>query len=288
MSMHDNLRQACGIGVAGNFAGHLEQAGEAVDFVHVDAAAALPKGIFPWYMPSAPSFLGAYPLSSDTLAIPRVAADAQPTIQIEPEVGVMCDITYSSSGTITKLSPRWIAAFDDCSIRRPGAAKISEKKNWGAASKGVAATTIAVTDLDPHGMLASWRLACFLTRNGETHTYGVDSAIPTYSLFGEDLLDWCVERLAHQREAPNTPLEDVGSLIRTSRASSVLIGVGATRYEPFGESTFVQLGDDAIVVIYDADTHDPATVADLIAHRRDAELTAASVLRRVAKRGPSE
>ena len=47
-----DLRQVIGLGVAGNFAGHLEQAGEADDFkdlVIKDADA--PKGIFPFYVP---------------------------------------------------------------------------------------------------------------------------------------------------------------------------------------------------------------------------------------------
>ncbi|MFA7258063.1 MAG: DUF5718 family protein, partial [Aeromonas bestiarum] len=41
-----------GLGVAGNFAGHLEQAGEASDFVAVvvrDTSA--PKALFPFYVP---------------------------------------------------------------------------------------------------------------------------------------------------------------------------------------------------------------------------------------------
>ena len=38
----DELRGWFGFGVAGNFAGHLEQAGEAVDFVNVERARATP------------------------------------------------------------------------------------------------------------------------------------------------------------------------------------------------------------------------------------------------------
>ncbi|MBT6492303.1 MAG: hypothetical protein HOK97_21210, partial [Deltaproteobacteria bacterium] len=41
-----------GFGVAGNFTGHLEQAGEASDFLDVKVSeAAAPKGIFPFYIP---------------------------------------------------------------------------------------------------------------------------------------------------------------------------------------------------------------------------------------------
>ena len=40
------LRGAAGLGVAGNFAGHLEQAGEAADFANVvPTAAEAPKGM---------------------------------------------------------------------------------------------------------------------------------------------------------------------------------------------------------------------------------------------------
>ncbi len=46
-----------GFGVAGNFAHHLQQAGEIVDFVNVvvDEENA-PKGIFPFYLPRFDSF----------------------------------------------------------------------------------------------------------------------------------------------------------------------------------------------------------------------------------------
>ena len=61
------LRTWFGFGVAGNFAGHLEQAGEAADFVNVDERrSSAPKGIFPWYAPGFDGFLGEFPLSHDS------------------------------------------------------------------------------------------------------------------------------------------------------------------------------------------------------------------------------
>ena len=280
----DDLRTTFGFGVAGNFAGHLEQAGEAVDFVNVTAAAAMPKGIFPWYVPGASTQLGAFPIASDVLAVPASRGDAPLRIQVEPELAVSCDVVRDETGAVVRLEPRWVAAFDDCSLRRPNAAKISEKKNWGAASKGLAPSAFAVSDLAPDGPLASMRLACFLTRAEETHAYGVDSAVPTYTLFGEPLLTWLVDRLRHQRGSHGTPLEDVGALLDASPdATRVLVGVGASRYEPYGETTFIEPGDEAVVALYDADVHTPTDVAEHVADRRDGELTAASVLRRVAR-----
>ena len=44
-----NFEQMIGFGVAGNFAGHLEQAGEAADFTQVKTENAIqPKAIFPF------------------------------------------------------------------------------------------------------------------------------------------------------------------------------------------------------------------------------------------------
>jgi hypothetical protein len=278
-----DLRSVFGFGIAGNFAGHLEQAGEAADFTNVASVADLPKGIFPWYAPGSGSFLDAFPLSSDELHIPA-NADPAPNIQIEPEVGLLADVDYDFEGGVTALTPVALVAFDDCSIRRAGASKISQKKNWGAASKGVAARGFAIDDLSIDGVAGSLRLACFLERGGVLHPYGIDSAVASYTLFGVDLLDWLVDRLRNQRAATDTPLEDVGELLRVSgQPHRVLIGVGATRYEKYGETTYVQPGDGAIVVVYDERHHSRDAVAATLAERHDEELFAASVLRRTAR-----
>ncbi len=74
-----------GFGVAGNFAGHLEQAGEAADFVTVASEGDAPKGIFPWYIPGAGGLLGEFPLSHDALIVPPANEDGGPlNLQIEP------------------------------------------------------------------------------------------------------------------------------------------------------------------------------------------------------------
>ena len=47
------FKHVIGFGVAGNFAGHLEQAGEATDFLNVKVENAIqPKALFPFYIPS--------------------------------------------------------------------------------------------------------------------------------------------------------------------------------------------------------------------------------------------
>jgi hypothetical protein len=276
-----DLHTVFGFGVAGNFAGHLDQAGEAVDFVKVEAAEDAPKGIFPWYVPGTdsggvPDFLTGFPISSDTIAMPQGGAD----LQIEPEVGLLAEVGYADDGSVTALKPVAVGAFNDCSIRRPGARKISEKKHWGPASKGFAARLFAIDDLAPDGPTKDFRLACFMVRDGVANAYGQDSAVPEYSYYGRTLIDWIIDRLNNQIGSDDTPLEHVGGYLRAAgNPERVLIGIGATRYTEYGESTSLKLGDDSVVVVYDASVHSPVEVALAIGEGRDADLTAASVLR---------
>ncbi|WP_029109229.1 DUF5718 family protein [Mycobacterium sp. URHD0025] len=250
------LRTWFGFGVAGNFAGHLEQAGEAADFVNVASEGNAPKGIFPWYAPGNDTFLGEFPLSRDTIGLPALGTvDGPLNLQIEPEVALACRVSWRGD-TVTDLHPFALGAFNDCSIRRPHAAKISHKKNWGPASKGVAPQFFDISDLMPDGPTSTLRLVCSLvTADGQEHAYGVDSPLSGYSYYGEELLDWIVERLANQKGSADTPLEDVGALMAGSgHPENVLIGIGATKYTPLGESTFLQHGDQAVVRVYDTDS----------------------------------
>ena len=108
-----NFEQMIGFGVAGNFAGHLEQAGEAADFTQVKTESAIqPKAIFPFYVPSEKAgFLSTYPLSHNQINFPQGADN----LQIEPEIALICDLIYKGK-QVSKLSrvilqPIMIALF---------------------------------------------------------------------------------------------------------------------------------------------------------------------------------
>ena len=67
--MNYNLEEMATFGVAGNFTGHLEQAGEAKDFINIKTKEEnAPKAIFPTYIPSKniliPEFLKTFPFDS--------------------------------------------------------------------------------------------------------------------------------------------------------------------------------------------------------------------------------
>lgn len=272
-----DLRSVIGLGVAGNFAGHLEQAGEASDFVDVvvdDASA--PKGIFPFYVPGAVEhFLGVFPMSESR--IERPSPDDK--LQIEPEVGLLCELEYRER-RVVRVLPRQFAAHNDCSIRRPGARKISEKKNWGPCSKGSAARRIDLDHLGPGGLLDGYRLACFLERDDELNEYGVDSPVSSYSYFGQQLLDWLVERINVQTD--EGPLESISDwLLRAGHPRHALISIGATRYTPYGEQTFLEPGDRAIVAVYEASRYDEEALRALVVREDAEQAEGASILRQI-------
>lgn len=243
-----------GLGVAGNFTGHLEQAGEDADFAKVKTTEAIqPKAIFPFYIPSISAdtlgdyqFLSTYPLSHDTIQFPQDADN----LQIEPEIALICNIQYQNSKVIT-LTPTHFAAYNDCSIRRPNARKICEKKNWGISSKGISATQIALDSFTQGGNLDNYNIACFHKRNGILNTYGIDSPAVEYSYFHQKLLDWIIDRMNNQPD--DGPMNNIAEMLKHANyPTKAIISIGATRYTPFGEQNFLQIGDISIVVVYNA------------------------------------
>ncbi len=257
------MRSWIGFGVAGNVAGHLEQAGEASDFVGVEVSdPSGPKGLFPFYVPGAAGhFLSVDPVSSDTLCFPGEGM----SLQIEPEIGLWCRIEYASE-KVVRLHPTHFGAHNDCTIRRPDAEKISEKKNWGRCSKGVADMRIAIDRFEPGGIMDSFRLVSYLERDGELHAYGLDTPLVGYTYFHQRLLDWLVMQMNEQVD--QGPLESISTwLRRAGHPNETLISIGATRYTPFGESHYLLPGDRAIVVGYDQREIDEPGVRDALATR---------------------
>ena len=265
-----------GFGIAGNFAGHLEQAGEIKDFASLSKAGAGPKGMFPFHLSIDGHFLAVDPLSSSDLALPEGAA-----VQCEPEVALACELHYGPDHSV-KLKPLAFAAFDDASIRREGAPKISFKKNWGPGSKGLSSRWVKL----PHGLdrgspLDSWRVASFLGRDGVWRAYGIDSPVAGYTLYGPALATWIEEKLTSQ--ADEGPLENLPSLLaRAGYPELAVISIGATRYTDLGETTYLQPGDRFAVAIYDPQVIDAQELPALCARGESGE--GLSLLVRLAQR----
>ncbi len=243
-----DLSNIIGLGVAGNFTDHLEQAGEAQDFINIESAEAnQPKGIFPFYVNSPElGYLSAYPLSSNKIIIPA----QEEKLQIEPEVAILFDISYDAHQQVNGLTPRLFGAYNDCSIRKPHARKISEKKNWGTSSKGFSATTIALSHLDAPSLLDQYSIASFHKAHNKIEIYGENSMVKNYSYFHKKLIDWLIERMNNQKDTG--PLESISSYLSMAKyPTQALISIGATRYTPYGQTHFLKEGDESIVAVYD-------------------------------------
>ena len=187
-----DLEDYIGFGIAGNFAHHLDQAGEAKDFVDViveekDA----PKGIFPFYAKDASSFLNIFPLSSNTILIPN---DSSYKVQVEPEVALICELKYENN-IISDILVKSFSAYNDCSIREPSASKISMKKNWGNNTKGICLEFIDVDKFEVGGVMDNYAIASFLKDKNGLHEYGKDSNVNTYSYFHNKLKNWIITKL---------------------------------------------------------------------------------------------
>ena len=249
-------------GVAGNFTGHLEQAGEAIDFKNIKTAEEnAPKAIFPTYVPAGsvvPPFLTVYPFNSQKIIFPK----DEVKLQIEPECAVIFDAVWQGD-TLTSLTPVCFGASNDCSIRKQGARKISEKKNWGPCSKGFSSNQIAANGFDSGCIFDNYRIASFLIRDNKVYAYGENSAVRDYSYIYKKLTDWMLEKFNGQKD--EGPAEDIHSyLIAAGRPQKILVSIGATRYTEWGETNFLQNNDKAVVVVYPETKYTPEQIFNMV------------------------
>ncbi|MDD5176251.1 MAG: DUF5718 family protein [Sterolibacterium sp.] len=232
--------------------------------------------MFPFHLSIDGHFLSVDPISSSDLFLPEGAH-----VQCEPEVALACELHYGS-GKAVKIRPLAFAAFDDASIRREGAPKISLKKNWGLGSKGLSSRWIKLSNgLDSGSELDTWRIASFLGRDEVWHAYGIDSPVAEYTLYGPALTAWIEEKLTSQ--ADEGPLEDLSSLLSVAgRPRHAVITIGATRYTALGETTYLQPGDSFAVAVYDPQVVDPVQLPELCS--KGASVDGLSLLVRKARR----
>eukprot|EP00928_Gymnodinium_smaydae_P015575 TRINITY_DN15768_c0_g2_i1.p1 TRINITY_DN15768_c0_g2~~TRINITY_DN15768_c0_g2_i1.p1 ORF type:complete len:416 (-),score=57.72 TRINITY_DN15768_c0_g2_i1:85-1332(-) len=252
-----NWHRTYGLGVAGNVAGHMAQAGEA-DPDHGDAHPATPAAIFTFYAPH-PHTIDAtedevltmyetFPVTNAVIDFPRVGGD----VQVEPELGLYVDIVYARDGkSVERLVPRRVAAFNDCSIRTlEGSEKLTEKKNWGFGSKGISLRSFRVDSISKGSMVDSLVLASYIQRGGQVYKYSVDAPARNYLMFHDELLDWIVDRINNQ-ENTGKWMEIFKDLVKSDYPTSMWIALGAGEYTDWGASNFLQPKDECLVIVYD-------------------------------------
>ena len=239
------LRDVICLGVAGNFANHLSQAGEDADFRDIKTTEeSEPKGIFPFYLPGSKSFLGRYPISLDNLELPQ-----NDNAQVEPEIGILFDVEYNSDKSVKDIIAKKFTVFNDTTIRKEGAKKISQKKNWSSASKGIASEWIDIDSFDNGGVMDSFRLKSYIIRDETIYDYGVDAPLLGYSYFYKKLQKWLVDKINNQKDFG--PLEDIAKAFRESNyPKKLFVTIGATAYTEFGQNNYIEPNDKIVVQSY--------------------------------------
>jgi len=251
-----------GLGLAGNQAGHLSEAGEDSDFANVKADENAPKGIFPWYIPGIDSAISEDPLSTDKIQL----LEGDP-LQPEPEIGLVVEFNYSDrEGRLLEgIQVLAFGAFNDCS-RRVIEPKISLKKNWGMNSKGLSETLVVIKDFEKvGGQIDNYRLVSYLVRDGKLLQYGQDTPVSEYCYLNKTLTNWIVSQINTQEDFG--PLENLAELIGEKKVRYGVIGIGATCYTELGNSDarFLKRGDTTIVCAYDTSVMDLAEVERYLA-----------------------
>ncbi|WP_428024326.1 DUF5718 family protein [Arcobacter sp.] len=245
----EDLKDYLGFGVAGNFANHLGEAGEADEFSVIKTEEKdAPKGLFPFYLPNDESYLGQFPICTK-----EINHNGIEQLQVEAEVGLICDFVYEND-KLVDLKPRYFGAFNDCSNRVQDGNKLSTKKNWGMGSKGIAHEFIEIDDFTEKGILNKFHIASFIRRDGMVYEYGAVSAVNSYSYFFNQLKDWMIDKFNTQEEIG--PLEGLPPLIKNmNKHKGLLIAAGATAYSDFGKHNFLEKGDEIFIYVYNAHFH---------------------------------
>ncbi len=268
--MQEKYKDFLGLGIAGNFALHLAQAGELEEFKDIITAdEAAPKGLFPFYLPSfTPSnktttrtpkeILSTYPLSSDTITLPKENVN----VQTEPEVGLICELRYKD-GAVVAITPTHFGAYNDCSIRVAGAEKISDKKNWGISSKGIAESLIPIDIFEQGSILDNFSICSFLKRDKKIAAYGENVELTGYSYFYEKLTLWIKNQINTQKDFG--PLEPLSQYIEAcGYPSKAIISIGATRYTKYGESTYLKSDDEVFILVYNHNTYSLSDIEEAL------------------------
>ncbi len=254
------MKEFLGFGVAGNFANHLEQAGEANDFANVASdEEGAPKGIFPFYIPKDNTFLGRYCFDNKKIILPD---DTSLKAQAEPEIGLECEVVYENN-LVKDLIPKFFMAFDDASIRNDkSAVKLSQKKNFSCASKGCG-FKIAIDKFEHGGICDNYSLTSFLLVDGKAYQYGDNAKLTNYSYFYGKLINWLIKKLNTQED--HAVLENIGDILkRANYPKNIIVAIGATSYTEFAESRFLQEGDEVCVVTYNHNIYSNEQIKSLL------------------------
>lgn len=236
-----------GIGIAGNFAGHLQQTGEASG-LKGDVDTQRPQALFPFYVPGASElYLDINPYSFDTLTLPP---DPTAKVQMEPEIALVARVKYLGTSVLS-IEPESMTLLNDVTYRNAVVDKLAQKKNWGPASKGIATKLIPLSAFSKNADLDKYRFCSFLGRDNIWNACCNDVSLGDYSYSYEQLVAWLVSQCNVQDN--DGALHSIqGLLAEAAFPKRILISLGSSRYTDFGESHKLRSKDIMCAVLYDS------------------------------------
>ncbi len=263
-----NASALFGLGIAGNSAGHLQQTGESQAFTEA-CDINKPQALFPFYVPEAKEgYLATIPYSMSELRLPE---EPHAKVQMEPELALKLSACYDPQGQLRQLKPLALTVVNDATYRNASVVKLAQKKNWGAASKGLAGHEIKIASFTSGCELDHFRLCGFHQRNGEWQLCAADVALTEYSYFYEALLQWLLKQIQAQQD--KALLHNINSLLaQANYPETILIAIGAGRYTAYGEQHQLLSGDQTAVVLYDSRAYHFQEVCHLIEQTNDLEV----------------
>lgn len=201
------------------------------------------------------------PIRPTQIRLPPAAYGAEgkaDSFQAKPKVAILCNV-WRQGRRVDRIKPRWAVAFNDMSINNlPGMEKISEQKNWGLNSKGIAGQAF---NLEPRERLGGSDidglvLQSFLKPKGGEWLQYTTPTMTDYTTYGDALMKHTLERLENQKsEGVWENMADVLSNCDKAieRPQQVLISIGAENYaSDLGEKKNLQDGDEVLIVLHDS------------------------------------
>lgn len=234
------------LGIAGNSPGYLSQTGEITN-LEKQADARLPRALFPIFVDGEAS-LGKYPFSAKQLQLP---SEPSAQVQMEPELALKLRLEYDTHGTVVKLQARSLTLINDATYRNKSVSKLSQKKNWGFASKGLASSELTLDTTSEHEVIERLRLCGFHKHQGHWYLCSQDVAVTDYHLFNEPLLKWINQRINYQQDSG--VLHSIKALLSNcAQPTEITVAIGAPCYTSAGESHQLAAGDETLVIAYDS------------------------------------
>lgn len=248
-----------GLGIAGNFAGHLQQTGEA-NALQGAVDASRPQALFPFFVPNATEpYLAVNPYSFDTVLLP---SDVNAKVQMEPEIALVVTVKYLGTSVIG-LVPESMTLLNDLTHRNAVVSKLAEKKNWGMASKGIAPNAWPLSSFSAADGLGKYRFCSFHARDGRWAACGHDVSLSDYSYCYEQLISWLIEQINQQKN--EGALHSIAALLaEAGYPKRMLISLGSSRYTDYGEQHHLLAGDALCAVLYDSSRIDLSQVTELV------------------------